>query len=144
MAAEMAVPRRDDVLAAVEQLLARLGRHMGTTVEMRRRRLEELLRSYALGQVRGRIEGSMQRLDYALERLGRSMTAMVRERRAAVDRRMATLAALNPRDILTRGYTICADSEGRILRGRTEALDAESIRVTFHDGDVSAEVREKA
>jgi exodeoxyribonuclease VII large subunit len=144
MAAELAVPRREEVLAAVEQLLGRLGRHMGTSVEMRRRRLEELLRSYALGQVRGRIEGSMQRLDYAVERLGRSMTALVRERRATVDRCLSTLGALNPREILSRGYTICADGEGRVLRARGEALDAGTIRVTFHDGDVNAVVREDA
>jgi exodeoxyribonuclease VII large subunit len=142
MAAEVAVPRREDVGERVDQLARRIVRHVSATVEIRRGRLDELLRSYALGQVRGRIEASMQRLDYAFERLARSVSALVKDRNSKLERCMSMLSALNPSDILARGYTVCADRAGRLLRTSREATEAGSIRVTFHDGAVSAEVKE--
>lgn len=143
MAAEVAVPLRSEVRQRVEQAARRIARHVRADVELRRGRLDQLLRSYALGQVRGRIEASMQSLDYAVDRLGRSVLALVKERRAALEGRISTLVALNPRDILARGYTICADEAGRVLRTTAEAAAARDIRVTFQDGAVSAEVKEE-
>jgi exonuclease VII large subunit len=57
---------------------------------------------------------------------------------------MAALGALNPRDILSRGYAICSDDGGRVLRTTGEAVAAGRIEVTFHDGAVRADVKEKA
>lgn len=143
MAAELAAPRRDEVLAGLDGFERRLRRVMETAVEMHRRRLDELLRSYALGQVRGRIESSMQRLDHTLDRMMRAMETAMKERRTSLERALATLTALNPRGILSRGYTICTDTTGRVLRGRDAALEAGSVQVTFHDGAVAADVKEK-
>jgi exodeoxyribonuclease VII large subunit len=144
MAAELVVPRREDVAAHIENLTARGARCLWGAIEVRRGRLDEMLRSYALGQVRGRIEASMQRLDYLLDRSSRAVAAAMRERRSTLERCTATLGALNPRQILSRGYTICSDAGGRVLRAAEQAQAAGRIRVTFHDGSVHADVKEKA
>jgi len=144
MAAEIAVPLRDAVIDRVDQSTGRLLRAAVGAVDERRRRLEELVKSYALGQVRGRVERAMQRLDYALERLPRSLAALVKERRARLDRSSAMLDALNPRRILSRGYAICAEpATGRLIRSSTAALEAGAMQVTFHDGSVVTDVKEK-
>ncbi len=142
MAAEVAVPMRDEISARVFQVTRRVIRTVETLVAMHRRRLNELLRSYALGQVRGGIEQSMQRLDYAMERLSRAMTAAVKEKRYVLERRMSTLDALNPGRILARGYAICAGPDGGVIRSTKEATAAGRLRVTFQDGSVSAIVKE--
>jgi exodeoxyribonuclease VII large subunit len=144
MAAEIAVPRRDDVVRHLEQLDARMTRHVVGSLDADRLRLNELLRSYALGQVRGRLERSMQRLDFALDRLGRSARSLVKDARSGLDRRVTRLEGLDPRSILGRGYTLCAHpATGRLIRSSAGALEAGAMRVVFHDGAVAADVKEK-
>jgi exodeoxyribonuclease VII large subunit len=144
MAAEIAVPLRSSVVERVDQAAARLSRAVNATVDERRRRLDELLRSYALGQVRGRVERSLQLLDYATERLARSAAGRVREHRAALERLAATLSVLDPKRMLSRGYAICAEpSTGKVIRSGAAALESGAMHVTFHDGTVVVDVKEK-
>jgi exodeoxyribonuclease VII large subunit len=144
MAAEIVVPRRDDVSADVDGVLSRLARYVDTQVRLRSARLRELLRSYALGRVKNRIETAMQSLDYLVERSHRSAAQIVYNRQAALDRSLDRLRALSPREILSRGYTICTDaSSGSLLRGADDAIAAGTIAVTFADGSVTSEVKEK-
>jgi len=144
MAAEIVVPRRDDAVDDVDGLLSRLARYVDTQVRLRSARLRELLRSYALGRVKNRIETAMQSLDYLVDRSHRSSARVVADRRAALDRSLDRLRALSPREILSRGYTICTNaSTGSLLRRTDEAIAAGTIAVTFADGSVTSEVKEK-
>ena len=107
-------------------------------------RLNEMMRSYALGRVRGKIENLMQKTDYSLEKLQRIISLGIKDRRAVLERDISKLVALNPKEILLRGYTICsAASTGEVLRDTAGAVKAGTIKVTFHDGKVLSEVKEK-
>ena len=144
MAAEIVVPRREEVVAAVDGLLERLARYIDTQVRLRSARVRELLGSYALGRVRTRIESMMQTLDYMVDRLQRSAARSVADRRTAFERSLERLQALSPREILLRGYTICTDAAtGSVLRRADDAVAAGTIAVTFADGSVTSEVKEK-
>jgi exodeoxyribonuclease VII large subunit len=86
----------------------------------------------------------MQSLDYAVDRLHKSAARIVEDRRAGLDRSVERLFALSPREILARGYTICTDAAtGSLLRRTDEAVAAGTIAVTFADGSVTSEVKEK-
>jgi exodeoxyribonuclease VII large subunit len=144
MAAEIAVPRLEDVRAGVDERERRLVQFMTAAVELGRRRLGELVRSYALGRVRGRVEGAMQTLDYAVERLVRSGRESVRTRSEKLNATLVGLDGLDPRRILSRGYVVCSDAgTGRIVRSASGAVDARGVHLTFSDGRVSAEVKER-
>jgi exodeoxyribonuclease VII large subunit len=144
MAAEIVAPRRDEVAAGVDGLLARLARYIDTQVRLRSARLRELLRSYALGRVTNRIESVMQSLDYVVDRLHRSAATMITDRAGAVDRALERLQALSPRQILARGYTVCTNAAtGSLLRRTDEALAAGTVAITFVDGTVTSAVKEK-
>jgi len=144
MAAEIVVPRREEVAAGVDGLLERLARYIDTQVRLRSARVRELLRSYALGRVRNRIESAMQTLDYLVDRLQRSAARIVSDRRTAFERSLERLQALSPREILLRGYTICTDAAtGSVLRRADDAVAAGTIAVIFSDGSVTSEVKGK-
>jgi exodeoxyribonuclease VII large subunit len=144
MAAEIAVPRRDEVLAQIDAAASRLTRFVETQIRLRSTRLQELLRSYGLGRVRSRIESAMQSLDHLTDRLQRSAGAVLKDRRAVLDRMMTQLQALGPAEILSRGYTICTDAAtGAILKRAADALEAGTVAITFADGRVRAEARER-
>jgi exodeoxyribonuclease VII large subunit len=144
MAAELAVPLREEVSAHVEAKIRWLAGFIDNRLRLESTRLQELLRSYGLGQVRGKIENLMQRMDYTLDKLRVSLSAALKEKRTLFESYYSKLAALNPNEILARGYTICSDAKtGEVLRATGEALEAGTMKVRFHDGGVLTEVKEK-
>jgi exodeoxyribonuclease VII large subunit len=144
MAAEIVAPERDEVVSGVDRTLARLARFVDTQLRLRSARLRELLRSYALGRVRNRIESAMQTLDYLSERMRAAATRKLDDRRNALERASDRLRALSPREILGRGYTICTDSgSGAVLKRADDAVASGTVNITFSDGSVATEVKEK-
>jgi exodeoxyribonuclease VII large subunit len=144
MAAEIAVPRVEDVRGRLDEIESRLVQFIEVDLELRRRHLGELVRSYALGRVRGRVEGAMQTLDYTVEGLYRRARELTRDRRTRVNEALTRLDGLDARRILSRGYAICSDGKtGGIIRSSVAALAARDVRLTFSDGKVGAEVKEK-
>lgn len=143
-AAEIAAPRADEVVARIDEIANRLVRHFDVTIELKRRRLDELLRSYALGRVRGQVERAMQTLDFALERLQRFGRDVIRQGDTRLREALARLEGLDTRRILARGFSVVTDpSTGVVVRSRGSALDARDISITFADGKVAAEVKEE-
>jgi exodeoxyribonuclease VII large subunit len=141
MAAEIVVPDRAEVARGIVTSLGRCGARMHTRLVYERQRVAELVRSYALGQVRGRVERTMQALDFSFDRMQRAVRQSIVERRGAVDATGARLAGLDAREVLRRGYAVCHDASGNTLvRGALEAAAAERLRITFHDGAVTAAV----
>jgi exodeoxyribonuclease VII large subunit len=141
MAAEIASPRADEISGDINRMITRLVTDMRSRLDINSGRLEQSLRSYALGQVRGRIEQSMQAGDFALERLIRHARDIMAARRTRVGELMTRLSDLDATAILKRGYTICADNtSGHILRSVDAARRADGMKVSFHDGDVLANV----
>jgi exodeoxyribonuclease VII large subunit len=144
MAAEMAVPLGDDVLARLDGSVRRLATSMSARLTTHRSRLRELLRSYALGQVTGRLENAMQTHDRRMDELRRRIIEIIRVSKARHKELTTRLEGLDASAILARGYTLCSDyRSGTIVRSVTDAVRVGSLKVTFHDGDVLTEVKEK-
>jgi exodeoxyribonuclease VII large subunit len=144
MAAQLAVPLHDEVSAEVDARVKWLRDYIDNRLRLESTRLQEMLRSYALGRVRGKIENFMQRMDYSLDTLRRSITATIGGKRSLFERQYSMLAALNPKEILSRGYAICSHAvTGEVLRDAGAALEARTMKVTFQDGGVLTEVKER-
>ncbi len=88
-AAEMAVPVRLDLLAAVDGFGARLSRAMAQAAERRRVRLSDLGR--ALPRLDMLLGGPGQRFDAAVQRLGGALGLMVTRKRGAYEARAGRL-----------------------------------------------------
>jgi exodeoxyribonuclease VII large subunit len=141
MAAEIVVPDRDEVVRGIATSLERCAARMHARLVFERQRVAELVRSYALGQVRGRVERTMQALDFSFDRMQRAIRLSVHNRRTVVDATGARLVGLDAREVLRRGYAVCHDaSGGTLVRGALEAAAAGRLRITFHDGAVAAAV----
>jgi exodeoxyribonuclease VII large subunit len=144
MAAEISAPRVDEVTARVKELERRMVQFVALGVKLGRRRLGELLRSYALGRVRGRVENAMQGLDYTLEKLLRLGRDGIRSRRSHLGELVARIEGLDAKKILSLGYAVCSDGRtGTIIRSASAALISRDVRLLFSDGGVRAEVKEK-
>jgi exodeoxyribonuclease VII large subunit len=141
MAAEIAVPARAEVRARIAGLERHAALRLASRVEAARRRVDTFSKSYALGQVRGKVEHAMQRLDHSRQRAERAASHALKERRARIDALDARLSGLNPRDVLRRGYAVVVDpAEGRTLGSARDAVRCGDVHLIFNDGAASARV----
>jgi exodeoxyribonuclease VII large subunit len=145
MAAEIVVPSRDEVrerLAALERSAAAC---LAARVDVSRRRADALTRSYALGQVRGRLEHAMQRVDHASQRCVRGTAMALVKARACAGALDARLSGLDPSEVLRRGYAVCLDSaSGAAVTSAADAVRAGDVQLLFHDGTAQASVLDAA
>jgi exodeoxyribonuclease VII large subunit len=144
MAAEMAVPLAVEVLDELDDTVRHLTQAVTGRLKIHSGRLRELLRSYALGQVRGKLEQAMQTHDRRMDEVRRCIAETIRAKTARYTELITRLEGLDVRAILTRGYTLCFDAAtGAMVRSAGNAVRAGSLKVTFHDGDVLTEVKER-
>jgi exodeoxyribonuclease VII large subunit len=78
------------------------------------------------------------RCELLFQRLGETAGREVATRRARLERAAGVLQALNPHAILTRGYTITMDLDGRPLTSARAIAPGMPLRTRFHDGEVQS------
>ena len=161
-AAELAVPVRADLIAALQQMASRTERCARRYHERGRERLDALVRllpsrDRLLGPQRQRADDMGARLDLGLERrLGRARTELDRSsgalRPAMLDTRLHAardrlertgrlLESLNPDALLRRGYVrVSARPSGAVVASAAEARKAAALTLHFADGSIDARV----
>jgi exodeoxyribonuclease VII large subunit len=103
----------------------------------------ERLARWEAGLVRavvGRTRDVEQQLDGLAARLARAPRTAVESRRIGVAHRAAQLRALNPLAILTRGYSVTLDGQGRVVQSVKAAKPGMRLRTRVADGDFQSEV----
>jgi exodeoxyribonuclease VII large subunit len=103
----------------------------------------ERLARWEAGLVRavvGRTRDVEQQLDGLAGRLARAPRTAVESRRIGVAHRAAQLRALNPLAILTRGYSVTLDGQGRVVQSVKAAKPGMRLRTRVADGDFQSEV----
>ncbi|HEU4961369.1 MAG TPA: exodeoxyribonuclease VII large subunit [Sphingomonas sp.] len=161
-AAELAVPVRADLIAALQTMAARAERCARRYHERGRERLDALVRlipgrDRLLGPQRQRADEAAQRLNLGLERrVARARTELDRTggalrpavlahrlqaARDRLDRTGRLLDSLNPDGLLKRGYVrVDARPSGAVVSSAAEARKAGALTLHFADGAVDARV----
>lgn len=79
-------------------------------------------------------------VERAASRLGDSGSRLLRPAEATLARLAASLDALSPLSVLTRGYAIARDASGRIVRDAREVSPGDEVRVMLGEGSFDATV----
>jgi exodeoxyribonuclease VII large subunit len=127
-----------EVLQTLDRGVNAMTRSALLHVERERNRLDRLV-NRLLGQLPLRaIADRRLRCQALSQRLCETANREVAARRARLERATGVLHALNPQAILTRGYTITMDAEGRPFTSARPIEAGALIRTRFHDGDVES------
>ena len=139
-AAELTVPRLDQMKAEVDGMLARLAGALKSGQRLRRLALERAGASGALtAPQRILIEPRRSALDAIERRLIAAMPVRLERSRHRLDALAASLRALNPSSVMERGYAIVRQGE-RIVT-RTFGIDESvPLRVCLSDGELTADI----
>lgn len=134
-AAEIVLPRLDDLTEALEGCRMRLAMALRGQIDLAHARLERLRASYGFRAPLERIRLHEQRLDDLANAAAlalRRRTDSCRERLAGAAGR---LQALGPLRVLERGYSITRDAAtGQVIRRAAEVAAGQSVETLVHEG----------
>ena len=140
-AAELAVPDRTEVAAALRNLAERLVQAEQGRLGRERERLERCRGSRALTDPMATVNDERLRLDHSLNRLCAAAERQIHTRRARFSALSAGLDAMSPLKVLARGYTV-TQRDGALLSSVKQVDLLDRIEVRFHDGSAVCTVNE--
>ena len=124
--------------------LLQINRRLNDLIEQRLRiaseKLKTILQHPAFRRPEQLIDTRRHQLDLYEEQLDRAMNRRVQTAEEQLGKVAASLEALSPLSILSRGYTLTETIEGRLIRRASEAKIGNTIRTRFADGVIDSVV----
>ena len=144
-AAELAVPDQADLRDRMAHLQARMDRSVDRRLQTRRDALRRLGSSPFLQSPQRAIQEKRLLLDYQQQRLLHAMDRQIGEQRQQMGRLAASLDALSPFKVLSRGYSITQKDDGTVVSELSQVEKGDTLRVRVSDGTITctAEGKEK-
>lgn len=139
-AAELAVPDKNDLLAAFSALPARLSRALARDVGQKRERLTALTGRPVFTRPETLLRERMQEVASATDRAAAAVKTAAGKRREAFAALAATLTALNPLATLSRGYAVAQNAAGNPIVSVRDAAVGDRIGIVLSDGTLSGVV----
>ncbi len=140
-AAELAVPDRREVRAALEADGDRLAAAVRGRLDRERRALDRLASSRAMTEPASYFKDKRLLLDYQSGRLVRAMERLTGGRRERLSSLAAALDAMSPLKVLGRGYAIARRADGKVISSVRDTAPGEEFRLRVSDGELDCLVR---
>ncbi|MBR2479566.1 MAG: exodeoxyribonuclease VII large subunit [Clostridia bacterium] len=142
-AAELAVPDTSELRYKISSLTDRYAAQLMNRISQSRRQLELIAGSRALSDPDTILNERLVRLDRTLDALDRAIEAKSSAKRADLREVAASLSALDPLAILSRGYGAVTDTKGKIVKSVADLDIGQEIYVRLSDGHAVAEIVRK-
>ncbi len=139
-AAELAVPDRLRLAAAVESLYSRLVTACRTRVQNGEQQLRRLAEKRCLSAPQYFVEEQMLRLDYLTRRFAAAASRQVGDEQRRITAMASKLDALSPLKVLGRGYAIPYRADGQTLASIEQVSVDDTISLQITDGVLDCRV----
>ncbi|MBC8509146.1 MAG: exodeoxyribonuclease VII large subunit [Chloroflexi bacterium] len=141
-AAELATPNRADLLIDLNETSRRFAQIVRSEIDEQRWQLNELANRLNRLSPEARIHNNHQRLDELSYRLSNSLSHYFDMQRAHLNATEQRLTDLNPQSVLSRGYAVVTESNGRNVRSVEQVSAGDSLHVQVSDGEFNVEVKD--
>ncbi|MGN1002109.1 MAG: exodeoxyribonuclease VII large subunit [Oscillospiraceae bacterium] len=141
--AELAVPDQDELRESLQSASVRAAQAMRKRLELARRQLEDLKSRRVLESPTAYIDLKRMELDFIRRNMVSAQERRLAARRHDFIRFAASLDALSPLKVLSRGYAIAENMEGQALRSVAQVSVGEAVSVRLSDGELACTVEEK-
>lgn len=142
-AAELAVPDTSELRYKISSLTDRYAAQLMNRISQSRRQLELIAGSRALSDPDTILNDRLVRLDRTLDDLDRAIAAKSSAKRSDLREIAASLSALDPLAVLSRGYGAVTDAKGKIVKSVADLDIGQEIYVRLSDGHAVAEIVRK-
>ena len=136
-AAEVSVPSIDELNRLLSVYKSRMNQSLISKVNISKRTLQRLIPK----NPQDKINELSQKLDMRIQTLEQTYKLNVNERKRTLTECVAKLDTLSPLKTLTRGYSIAIDSDGNVLKQKSDIVKACEFTLKVQDGDIDCIVR---
>lgn len=143
-AAMTLVPEREALHHQVHQLGQRLSLTVRRNLEHGQHRLTAATRHPLFRNPQRLIDRSAQQLDETVRRLGSAMPRRLAVDSARLDALTRQLGAVNPNNVLDRGYSYTLGPDGKVLRLAADTKAGDRLTTVLADGRIASVVQTDA
>ena len=141
-AAEIAVPDCREISEWLEACEIRVAQGMVKKLSVMRQRLETCASRRAMTEPSQMLDNRRLELDRMRDRLVAAETQKLGRARQQFVALTASLEAMSPLRVLTRGYSIASDENGTCIRSVTELAPGDKLRLILSDGSADCHVED--
>ena len=139
-AAETVVPVYNELAERIVILRAALDKSMMNALDSAKKRLSVQKNASVFANPAGISENKRQHLNFIRLNLDNSAGEAIASAYAALDAVHQSLEAMNPRNVLKRGYAIVRGIDGDYIKSAADTLPGQKLNITVADGDFDAAV----
>ena len=139
-AAELAVPDRAEIAELLDNLDIRRSQAMKKKLAELSSRLADLESRRVMQSPAAYLDTKKLELDRASDRLVSAFQSITAQRRREYVRLAASLDAMSPLKVLSRGYAIAQTEDGAVLKSVNQAAKGEKITVELGDGSLGCRI----
>ena len=143
-AAELSLPDKGDLTRRVQSLATCLTAAQTTRLKRYRTQLDRLSASKVLTSPEGVYRLRRESVTALEKRLNLSVSRHLGNKRRSLERVTASLGALNPLAVLSRGYALVQTEEGTVVPTAAELQVGDRVSLRFADGSARVRVEEVA
>jgi exodeoxyribonuclease VII large subunit len=137
-AAELACADVQTLIDQLHYLWHRIERRMDTGLQARAQKLDYLARR--LISPTQQIENKFYQTKQLKHRMDIAFHGILKTQHQHVLQLQNSLAQLNPKNVLARGYAMVQDDTGNMIKSSLQAKVGEAVSIVFHDGSADATV----
>jgi len=141
-AAVLAVPDIADLRTELRSIMVQLLQLTQAGIDERRYELSEEAHRLESHSPRWQVRQGMQRLDDLSLRLTSAIKTHLRTETARLASFGASLKALDPHNVLRRGYALVRDESGAVAASILQVKLGQNVNILLHDGAFDASVKE--
>jgi exodeoxyribonuclease VII large subunit len=141
-AAELSLPDKGDLTRQVQSLTTRLNASQTTRLRRYRTQLDRLSETRVLTSPEGVYRLRRETVTALEKRLNLSVSRRLTFKRQSMERAVASLAALNPLSVLSRGYALVQTEAGKVIPAAAELKVGDRVSLRFADGIAKVAVEE--
>lgn len=136
-AAELVVPRKEDILDSVNSFKQKLKTALRSSIDMARKHLDGIMKHHALKTPQVLMQQHQQKVDEYTKALKHSLSYFVNIKKHSLDGVMGKLDALSPVSILERGYSITMTyPENNIIKDASKVKSKTRIKTRLGSGEI--------
>ena len=139
-AAEIAVPDLTELLRSFHQTQTRMTQGIRNLLDLQTQRLNALGNKRVLTDPTAFLQDRRIQLDHMQEKLTSAAVSRLASEKHRFTRLTASLDALSPLKVLSRGYAVAHTADGRILRTAAQVSQGDRIRVRLGEGTLDCTV----
>lgn len=141
-AAELAVPETAELKQKFNNVITRETAVLMGRIDAKKKELDRLAASRVLTSPAASFEDRSVTVDRLSDRLSRAQNNILEKKTALLKSGAASLSALNPMAVLSRGYGAVFAADGSVIKSVESLSVGDTVKLTLSDGDALCGIKE--